>query len=196
MGVCASCMELASAVVVPVLCGSSANGWAAIPRNRARSACCCIRFASVPHHCSGEIGAAENIGVPVSSSCGTNASTCACCLLPHPHPPRTRSPPGRSVRTRASRGLSGSLAMHARKLLGKSRSCCLASQQTLPPHSVSLRRNFALPRRSTFSDKLASPSASFWPRFPAGSHFFLSSAWFALLPPVWLDLPDSPARSA
>ncbi len=36
-----------------------------------------------------EIGAAENIGVPVSSSCGTNAWTCACCLLPHPPPPTT-----------------------------------------------------------------------------------------------------------
>lgn len=155
-----------------------------------------------PREMSDSSSPASRASVPVhliarrSSSCGTNASTCACCLLPHPHPPRTRSSPGRSVCTRASRGLSGSLAMRVRKLLGKSRSCCLASQQTLPPHSVSLRRNFALPRRSTFSDKLASPSESFWPRFPAGSHFFLSSAWFALLPLVWLDLPDSPARSA
>jgi hypothetical protein len=118
----------------------------------------------------------------------------AFCRIPTHH---GRDPlPGAACATVASRGLSGSLAMHARKLLGKSRSCCLASQQTLPPHSVSLRRNFALPRRSTFSDKLASPSESFWPRFSAGSHFFLSSAWFALLPPVWLDLPDSPTRPA
>jgi hypothetical protein len=66
-----------------------------------------------------EIGPAENIGVPVSSSCVTNASMCACYLLPLHHPPRMRSSPVRSVRTHASRGLSGSLAMRARKLLGK-----------------------------------------------------------------------------
>jgi hypothetical protein len=92
-----------------------------------------------------EIGLVENIDMSVSSSCGTNASTCACCLPPLRHPPRTRSSPGRSVRTRASRGPSGSLAMRARKLLGKSRSRCLASQRALPPHSVSRRRNFAFP---------------------------------------------------
>lgn len=183
MGVCASCTERASTVVVPVFCGSSANGWAAIPRNRARSACCCIRFASVRHHCSGETGAAENIDAPVSNSCGTNASTCICCLLPLRHPPRTRSSPGRNVRTRASHGLSGLLAMRAQKLLDKSRSCCLASQQTLPPHSVSRQRNFAFPAdrlpllgQAGFSDQTLLVS------FSAGSHFFLFSALLALHP--------------
>jgi hypothetical protein len=44
-------MERASAVVVPVRNGSSASGWAATPRSRARSVCCCIRFAPVLHHC-------------------------------------------------------------------------------------------------------------------------------------------------
>ena len=59
-------------------------------------------------------------------------------------PIATRSSPGHNVRARASRGPSGSLAMRARKLLGKSRSSCSASQQTLPPHSVSRQLNFAL----------------------------------------------------
>jgi hypothetical protein len=111
-----SCMEPASAVVVPVQNGSSASGWAATPRSRARSACCCIRFAPVLHHCSGEIGPVENIDILVSRSYGINASTCACCLPPLRHPPWTRSSSGR---TRASRGPSGSLAMRAWKLLSK-----------------------------------------------------------------------------
>ena len=189
-------MEPAFAVVVPVLCGSSASGRAATPRSHARSACCCIRFALVLHRCSGEIGPAENIDVSVSSSCGTNASTCACCLLSLHHPPRTRSSPVRSVRTRASRGPSGSLAMRARKLLGKSRSRCLAFQQTLPPHSVSQRRNFAFPRRST----PASRRSQLVRANPSGlvSQLGLTSSsllpCLLSIPPIWLDLLDFPAR--
>ena len=37
---------------------------------------------------------------------------------------------------------------------------------------------------SLFSDKLACPSGAIWPLFPASSHFFLSSALFALHPVV------------
>ncbi len=187
-------MEPASAVVVPVRNGSSANGWAATPRSRARSVCCCIRFAPVLHHCSGEIGPGENIGMPVSNSCGTNASTCACCLPPLRFPPRTRSSPACSVRARASRGLSGSLAMRARKLLGKLRSRCLASQQVLPSHSVSRRRNFAFSRRSTPSSRAnwllrVNPSGLF-PRLGLTSS---SLPGLFSIPPVWLDPPDFPA---
>lgn len=191
-----SCMELASAVVVPVFCGSSASGRAVTPRSHARSACCCIRFVSVLHHFSGKIGPAENIGVPVSRSCGINVSTCACCLPLLHHPPRTRSSPGRSVRTRASHGLNGSPAMRVRKLLSKSRSRCLASQQTLPPHSVSRRLNFELPRRSDPCSR-----ASWLLRVnPYGFVSRLGLTSSSLLPcllsilSVWLDLPDSPAQ--
>ena len=50
----------------------------------------------------------------------------------------------RSVRTRASHGLSGSLAMRAPQRLGKSRSSCSASQRALPPRSVWRQLNFVL----------------------------------------------------
>ncbi len=42
MEACASCMEPASAVAVPVRCANNVNGRAAPPPSRARSACCCI----------------------------------------------------------------------------------------------------------------------------------------------------------
>jgi hypothetical protein len=53
---------------------SGVNGMAARPKSRARSACCSTRSLLVPHRSSGEIGAAESIGVPVYGLCETNGS--------------------------------------------------------------------------------------------------------------------------
>jgi hypothetical protein len=53
---------------------SGVNGMAARPKSRAKSACCSTRSLLVPHRSSGEIGAAESIGVPVYGLCKTNGS--------------------------------------------------------------------------------------------------------------------------
>jgi len=68
MAVCASCMEPASAVVVPARFASDANGRAGRRRNHARSACCCIQWSSVLLRSSGRTGAGGIIGGPASIS--------------------------------------------------------------------------------------------------------------------------------
>jgi hypothetical protein len=114
MGVYAWCMRPASAVVVPVRCVNSANGMGVLLQSRARSACCCTRFTLAPHHCSGEIGAAANIGVPVENSYGTNAF---CVSL---SPPATARPPtadvvlSRAQRAHSRLGFQERLARNAR----------------------------------------------------------------------------------
>jgi hypothetical protein len=47
---------------------------------------------------------------------------------------------------------------------------------------------------SLFSDKLASPSGAIWPLFAVGSHFFLSSACFALHPVGLAESSELPVR--
>lgn len=88
MAVCAWCMPPAFATAAPVRCVSNVNGMAARPQSHARSACCCIRFASVSPHYSGAIGGAETTGAPVCSSPDSSASRSAC-----RHPPSLRRPP-------------------------------------------------------------------------------------------------------
>jgi hypothetical protein len=53
---------------------SGVNGMATRPKSRAKSACCSTRSLLVPHRSSGEMGAAESIGVPVYGLCETNGS--------------------------------------------------------------------------------------------------------------------------
>src|SRR5579859_4995484 len=75
---------------------------------------------------------------------------------------------------------------------------CLVSQQTLPPHSVLRRHNFALPHRSApFSQ--ASWLLRVNPRGLISQLGLTSSSLLPCLlfiPPVWLDLPDSLRGSA
>jgi hypothetical protein len=51
MAACASCTQLASAVVAPAHCGSSANGMATRQGNLGRCVCWCIRCRLVLPHC-------------------------------------------------------------------------------------------------------------------------------------------------
>ena len=72
----------------------------------------------------------------------------------------------------------------------------MASQQVLPPHSVSRRLNFAFPRRSTPSSRTswllrANPSGLV-SRLGLTSSSLLP-CWLSI-PPVWPDLPSFPAR--
>src|SRR5258708_28221747 len=71
--------------------------------------------------------------------------------------------------------------MRVLQRLVKSRSSCSAFQQSLPPRSVWQRFNTVLTAVGfPFSNKLACPSGASCPLFLAGSHFFPSSALFAL----------------
>ncbi len=74
MGVCVWSMRPAFVGAARVRCASSVNGRAARQQSRAKSASCCIRLPLVRLRSSGAIGAEENIGAPVCSSCDTNAS--------------------------------------------------------------------------------------------------------------------------
>jgi hypothetical protein len=74
MGACASCMEPAFAVVVPVYCASSASGMALPQQSRARSVYSCIPSPSGVSLSSGMTGAGDSIGEPVCSWCVINTS--------------------------------------------------------------------------------------------------------------------------
>jgi hypothetical protein len=71
MGACGWCMQPAFATVVPVRCVSSANGMAAPPRSRARSAYSCIRSWLLQSPFFGRIGAEGTIDEPA----------CICCTI-------------------------------------------------------------------------------------------------------------------
>jgi len=71
MGACGWCMQPAFATVVPVSCVSSANGMAAPPRSRARSAYSCIRSWLLQSPFFGRIGAEGTIDEPA----------CICCTI-------------------------------------------------------------------------------------------------------------------
>jgi hypothetical protein len=72
MAVCASCMEPASAVVVPVRYASNANGMAGQRPNRARSASSSIPWSSVLLRSSGKTGVGGIIGGPAFTSFATS----------------------------------------------------------------------------------------------------------------------------
>jgi len=63
-----------SSIVAAAFCASSVSGTGKQLRSRVGSVYCCIRSRLALHLCSGGIGAAERIGVPVCSSCDPNAS--------------------------------------------------------------------------------------------------------------------------
>src|SRR5256885_12943652 len=63
-----------SAIAAAAQSVCSVSGMDKQPRSRVASVSCSIRSGWVPRRCSGEIGVAENTGVPVCSSCDTNAS--------------------------------------------------------------------------------------------------------------------------
>jgi hypothetical protein len=65
MEACASCMEPASAVVVPVCCASSASAMATPQQSRAREVASCIPSPSEVRLSSGMTGAGDSIGEPV-----------------------------------------------------------------------------------------------------------------------------------
>jgi hypothetical protein len=71
---CASCMEPASAVAVPVRYAKSVNGVAKPPKNLDRYVCCSIPSGSAQRLCSGVIGVVEPIGAPVCNLCATSVS--------------------------------------------------------------------------------------------------------------------------
>ena len=197
MGACAWCMEPAFAVVVPVRCVSSANGngsATAKPRQvsvllhplRVGPAPLLWRDWS-PQRTSACLYPARAAPTPRGAPAtfrrfathhGCDPLPCAACALA----PLV----GRAARSQCAHGNFWASSDHV----------CLASQQTLLPHSVSRRRNFAFPRRSTPSSRISwlLRVKSSRPLFPAGSHFFLSSAFFALHPTGLAGSSGFPAR--
>ena len=147
MEACASCMERASVVVVPVRCVSNASGRAAKPRSRAKSACCYTHWVSVLNHCSGGIGTAESTDGPACSCCITNGLTYT--WSPTARPGKPRLPRCFLVRSGPIIGSRGKSDWHAmpvpQRLLG-ARSRCSGCQKVLQLCSAldSLTRDLSL----------------------------------------------------